>query len=318
MLQGCNISAEQVLDKISQDEIFNFALGYYPDLKKRYKSPFRPDTSPGCRFEWKGQYLYFIDNAGHKGKIFWTCFDLVQELFGISSFLRTCIYIWEKFDFKTNTVEYKKKDKTNYVQFKPIIKVKVTDFPENNYFTQYHIKADDLNKDPEVFNCIEYWCNSKKNLKVRKNPFIYPSDTVVYSVNGHFKLYFTNNKSFRWYTNCDIRDIFNYHKLKYFDKSKLVIITKSKKDAMILEYVFGLQVLALQNEGSFIPPDMWEEIKQFKTVFLFDNDEPGIQAVKKLSSFYETDYITLDKYNDTGEYIKNDYNGCKNFFRKVS
>ena len=73
-------SYKEVLDLYTQEEIFYLLLGYYPDYSKRYKSPFREDKNPSCRFEKYGNWLYFIDNASFNGEIRFNCFHTQSSL----------------------------------------------------------------------------------------------------------------------------------------------------------------------------------------------------------------------------------------------
>jgi len=74
------IDSKELLNIISQEQVFLNYLGIYPDLNKKYVSPFRKDSSPGCRFVWHSGLLYFVDNATYKGKLYWSIFDVVREV----------------------------------------------------------------------------------------------------------------------------------------------------------------------------------------------------------------------------------------------
>lgn len=53
------INKDELLNVISQEQVFLNYLGIYPDLNKKYKSPFRKDSDPGCRFVWYSRITVF-------------------------------------------------------------------------------------------------------------------------------------------------------------------------------------------------------------------------------------------------------------------
>lgn len=85
------------------------------------------------------------------------------------------------------------------------------------------------------------------------------------------------NREKKWYGNTCVNDIFGYNALP--EQGKLLIITKSLKDVMVL-YTLGFNAVAPQSETTKIPVNVLTELKnRFDYVILFyDNDLPGMQA----------------------------------------
>jgi hypothetical protein len=76
---------------------------------------------------------------------------------------------------------------------------------------------------------------------------------------------------------------------------KLLIITKSLKDVMVL-YELGYNAVALQSENDNLNKQIFIELSNRfkKIVIFFDNDLPGLDASVKLCEKYNLPRITID------------------------
>ncbi len=72
------IDAQELLNSVSQEQLFFKHLGIYPVIGKFFYSPFRKDKSPGCRFIWHSGFLYFVDNARFNNKLYWSIIDVIR------------------------------------------------------------------------------------------------------------------------------------------------------------------------------------------------------------------------------------------------
>lgn len=313
MYKGVNqfIDSSELLNVISQEQIFLDYLGFYPDLNKRYKSPFRNDKDPGCRFIWYSGLLYFVDNATYKNKLYWSIFDIVREIKQCS--YQECLnYILESSDkqviSKDNRV-YKLKTKIRFTS---------KEFIEDNIFGLHNAV---LNKEL-IYSVQDYWIQEKGEWTKNKyhNPHLINTIAYHFPETNNVKLYFPNQE-FRWYSNCSNNDIFGWNKLHYYSTiTKQLVITKSQKDRIYLDYHLNIPSIALQNEGSYIPEDKVKLINSLfsKVIFLYDNDFTGIDQSQKLADKYNWEYRILEcEYKDTFEFYTKDKEGCQKYMHNL-
>jgi len=312
-ISGLNnrMSSKQILDKWGQEAVFKIVFDEYPDLDKKYRSPFRSDKSADCRFEYENGKLTFIDNAGFAGYIKFDCFDTVKHRYGLKDFSTTCKFIEDHFKgnpqvSKPTEIVYTEKEK-----FRPNIVFSHQEFTdENNPFDKWFLTPKDLNRDPETFLVEKYWTTAKKDLILKEYRFGHPyfSPIVAYHFKDtkHTKLYWINRKEFKWFSNCSNEDIFNWSLLAEFVRP-WIILTKSKKDALILWYVYGIPAIAVQNETCLIPDDKLKILKhKFRKIYtLFDNDRAGNEQAVKYKELYNMDNLKLpERFNDTANLVE--------------
>ena len=270
-VQKVNIQKDELLNNISQEEVMFQYLGIWPSLTQRFKSPFRTDTTAGCRFEWKNGLLCFVDNAGFNGKIYWSIFDIVKHV-------KSCSY--------REALQHIAKGRYTMISSQPTYKPRrnitftYKEWQEDNLFKL----SNDILKSESVFLVDKYWINKEGEITM----FI-PSDLCIayYFSSKRVKLYFPERKEDRWYSNCSNEDIFGLDNLNL--NGDLLIISKSQKDRLTLKYHFGYEnVIAVQNEGCYIPENIVEDLKlRFKqVVIIFDNDDTGLDQSKKISKKY--------------------------------
>jgi hypothetical protein len=94
--------------------------------------------------------------------------------------------------------------------------------------------------------------------------------------------------------------------LKY-DK-KYLIITSSLKDLMVFRQlgIGNIETIAPDSENTIVPRNLLNKITSnyTKTFVLFDNDQPGINSMKKYQEMYGFDYIILDMEKDLSDSVK--------------
>jgi 5S rRNA maturation endonuclease (ribonuclease M5) len=116
---------------------------------------------------------------------------------------------------------------------------------------------------------------------------------MFYEHNGIFrvKIYQPYNKDFKWTTNLDSTVVDGYKEL---EDSELLVITKSRKDRLVLNNL-GYQSISTNNEGSFLPDDVFIKLRQKyqRIVLLFDNDKAGVETSKKFSELYDMENIAI-------------------------
>jgi hypothetical protein len=277
-----------ILNLISQEQVFSEYLGIYPDLNKRFKSPFRVDKDPGCRFTWYSGILYFVENTMFQNKLYWSCIDVVK-------YVKQCSYQQALEILSKKTYLGVGIKQANTSVFIPEIRFEKKDWPEPNLF----MLSGSILESELVFNVKNYWIKGRKGWN--RNSIHHPTKTLVIAYyfpdTDHVKLYFPNEEDFRWYSNCSTQDIFGWHKVKHYQSiSDKLFITKSGKDRLMLDYHIGIPSIALQNEGCYIPEDKHLELDiMFNDItFFYDNDIPGILQSQKLSEKYNYKYKIID------------------------
>lgn len=291
-----------VLNKISQEQVFYEYFNFYPDISKRYLSPFRQDKDPGCRFTWHSGILYFVENTMFDNKLYWSCIDIVKY-YEHCSYKEALNILYDKVALtKKSNIVQKVSNKT----FFPEIRFEKDIWSEDNIF---NLSGEVLEKEL-VFKVKAYWIKTKTGWL--KNSIYDPSKTLTiayfFPETNHVKLYFPDETKDRWYSSCNTEDIFGYHKLKYYSSiSDTLIITKSAKDRLMLDYFLEYPSIALQNEGCLIPDHIVYELNiMFKHIYiLYDNDIPGIINAQKLSQKYNWPYLYVNiSKKDTYDMIK--------------
>jgi hypothetical protein len=276
-------TSQEVLGRISQEMVFLEWLGIYPDLYKKFHSPFRKDNTPDCRFEWFSGVLYFIENSAFNNKLYWSCIDVVM-------FLKKCSFqeALEIIDLKHNSSI--KIISQNREKLKPEIRFTYNQWEGNLFRLDHNTLLSE-----QIYLVKDYWIKYKDYWE--KNKIHRDTLTIAYFFpqTKNVKLYFPNHSDNRWFSNCSIQDIFGLDLLAEF--GDLLIITKSQKDRIYLKYHLGFEhVIAVQNEGCFIPDNIITDLKQrFKRIiFLYDNDLSGIQQSSKLSSKYNLESKVIE------------------------
>lgn len=96
------------------------------------------------------------------------------------------------------------------------------------------------------------------------------------------KIYQPYNKERKWRTNLTPLVVDGIKELP--DKGELLIITKSRKDRLVLKH-YGYNAISTNSESSFIPDKVFEKLKlRFTTILIFfDSDKAGKINSDKLS-----------------------------------
>lgn len=238
----------------NSDYVWLIFFGKLPSYGERLRSPFREDRNAGCRWSYFNGQWYFVDNKGYNNKVVWSIYDFVSWLHPLLTSDQVYNLVCAKLTSNVpNITKIERRPDVRTIQESNIIiKFEYDEWKENNYFTDtLDLPPEYLNSEP-CYLVTNYWCNSKKDNVVRKNPFWNPKKipTIAYHfISDNVKLYWpTINKSkLRWYTNTNANDFFGEHLLDTF--KDYMVITKSGKDRMVLHYHFGLNAVGLQNEA---------------------------------------------------------------------
>jgi hypothetical protein len=254
-------------------------------ISEPYISPFRKDTHAGCYFIiCKDNIIRFYDFAD---RTTWglTTLSFIQKLYNVDKSKAFDIIFSnnesvKSYEFKLNNIIDLEKTHISVV-YKDHISAECAKYLRKLF----------INQIPSEVTELKYYVVSKGD---SSKLTICDTLTLCYHFTDtdHVKIYkpFTS-KTHKFLGTVTTTDIFGWDYVKYFNRQKHLIITKSFKDWMILRNL-GFQAIAIQSEGCTIPRDKIKIIKEFKkAIFLLDNDAPGIEAAMSYKLKYDIDYI---------------------------
>jgi hypothetical protein len=280
------ISPEQVLQKITQEQIFSWVLKENFSWTARYKSPFRAHSKDRgtCRFEQREDgTILFVDFGDLTGRTHRSCFRMVMDKERCN--LTTSIkIICQHFGISTNKADYKPVIYTEY-QTKTSSNRSSIIFTSKDYakddillWSKWLIKVEHLEED-NVYNVRRYSI-TKDGKTSHFTPYKY-----CYAIDflDAVKLYQPFQQDLRFITNCNEDHIGNINNLPPIGHE--LIIQKSYKDHRVVRNIIdGLNVCWVHNEGCIPSEEILRIlINRFSliTVF-FDNDPTGIINGMKL------------------------------------
>lgn len=154
----------------------------------------------------------------------------------------------------------------------------------------------------------------------------YKAASLSYTMDFYFsedifrrKIYQPYSTNKKWLSNIDktiVQGIKNIPK-----QGSDLIITKSLKDCMVWYKVFGIPAISPNNEGTFIPEEVFDKLKtRYDNIYLnFDNDPPGVLNSGKFSDKYSLPEIFMPnlKYKDISDYLKYDRTRARDFVDSI-
>ncbi len=258
-----------------QIEIFNF-LGFEKQLNTKITNPLRKDTSAGCILCIINNEIILKDFASD---IYGNCFRVYAVYKKVSM-----AQAYEETLKLINPIKIEKKENIKptgtYTQKKitsKIVAKKAIDIKYFNYFLKYFIQYSTLIKFRVSAGLVVTVSGTYDEIFrwTEKEP------CFVYSEQEGMQIYRPlSKKSKKWRMNCKI-----IHGLEQLDKRKkytFVIITKSRKDVMVL-YELGYPAIAIGAENFKLSIKELRKIINTKYfIVLLDNDKTGIKAAKEL------------------------------------
>lgn len=279
-----DITSEFVLDQVDDLLIYRYYLGPFK-LGTSIKSPFRRDSNPSFSITLNSTWLKLMWKDFGTGD-FGDCFKLVSKLYNIS--YRDAIEkIANDFGLVKGNSIVSKKDILEARQFKEefqkkeyLIQVerRKMNQEELDYWKSYNISKEELLEN-YIYSINKLWINKKSmNLDVSHLHFAY-----YFPKEDKWKIYSPTDKEHKWFGNIPISTMEGIPDL--IPNSKAVIITKSRKDRIILKKLYT-HVYSCQNESEqAISRDMDVLLdSNFDNKYCwFDSDEPGKTANRKLN-----------------------------------
>ena len=278
------ITAEVILNQIDDLLIYRHYLGDFT-LGNKVKNPFRKDSHPSFSifFGTKSLKLMWKDFAtGMSGD----CFGLVSRMFNLN-YYQSVEKVATDFGLIKGQSTVTKRQIAEAREFKEqfqkreyLIQVERRSMNEDelNYWLQYNITKQDC-LDNQIFAINKLWIN--KRLMHLNNTLHF---AYYFPNTDKWKIYSPYDKERKWFGNVSCAEMENISSIDTFDVNKPVIITKSRKDRLILSKLYS-NTCSSQNESEgAIPKEMDEVFNKFPSKFCwFDSDEPGKNANRKLN-----------------------------------
>lgn len=299
-----DLTYEKLINKYSEEYLYSIYLGYYPDTKKMYKSPFQEEKTPSFNFYTKDGKLKFKDYSSTNTG---TVVDLVMILYNLS-FIEALVKIYNDCNGNPNDKIILRPRIIDKLETK--IEVITKDFTQEDYdyWEQYYFDLNILNK-YNIKACNQVWLTTgNKNYLW----YDYKSNNPCYRYifNKQYKCYkpLETNKTLKWLNKCNNYD--NIQGIEQLTKGDTLIITKSYKDVICFNEFIGIPSIAFHGEGHYIDERViiWLK-KQYKNIFIvYDNDTTGVTQAYKLSKLYNIPYKYIPSSyveKDLSDFIKN-------------
>lgn len=282
-----SLSPEQILDEVTQEEIFQLFLDkeVIIDKEVKYLAPYRNDKEENCYFERYNDKVYFIDFATIPQSI--NCFSFVMKCTG-KNFIGVLELIAKELNLGTGNKSVKKltAQKENItVELNEIKKDRpITYLPRNfnskdkQFWGKYNISRANLEEDKVIpISMYQSTTRFDKTFTITVFDLAYAYTEFP---SGKVKIYRPKgDKLSKWFTNCTQNDVGGTGP----DEGDLLLITKSYKDYRVVKNM-GINSRWFQNEGMFPSITIVKNlVKGFKRVVIwFDNDDTGIRNAKLL------------------------------------
>ena len=279
------ITKEFLLSKNSEETYMSYYLGV-PVKKGLFRSPLRSDNHNTCSFfRGRSGNLYFKDFATGQCLTFE---GVVMEKYHCT--YPNALKIIAKDFGCIQSSEVKKQEIKIQPKFEgekeTFIQVEIKDFSESElkWWNSFGVTKQTLDK---------YKVYSIKTVFLNGN--IYAQSTQHSPIYGYYfgkkenieqwRIYMPKRKEFRFIGNVSTKTIQGYKQLP--DNGKLLVITKSMKDTMLLSSL-GIPAVAPNSETQFVSEKLLDEFRErFKNiVLLYDSDLTGVRFMNKIRKQY--------------------------------
>jgi hypothetical protein len=313
------VNKKEILNLISQTDIFRFYIPNFEGLNKLFSSNLREDKNPSCIIRERNGIFYYKD---YTQKEYYDCFGYVALLFGANFYqaleiirqdfrLPLVAGITVKHDLSSRVPVITKKDNVSSGRKLTEIDVKIRKWNiyDKRYWSgKYDITIKDLNKF-NVFPLSYFWINS----------YLIPADLNGYGYyfgkypdgRNAWKIYQPFSKRLKWLSNVN--------KLQGFDQlpwiGEKLVITKSLKDVIVLSKL-GYPAIAPHGESHFLDKNIMQKLlNRFKSItIIYDKDSSGEAGSKTLMKAYNLNRVFLKGAKDASDFIeKYDYRQLKEY-----
>ena len=299
---------KDLLKLTTEYDIYSFYIGNQFKIGKVMRSPLREDIHPSFgifKSSVRGNLMWKDQATGKSGNVIQFVSDKFNESYNEA--LRRIIQDIEHLNIRST--EKGREIQEIYNKTKTIISVQKKNFTEvdDEYWEQYFITREILKKH-NVYPILTFWVNDiPSNLFYSKEQPLY-----AYQIFDKFQIYSPKaNRKNKFRNSTTIYDIHGLEQLP--DYGRLLIITKSKKDVMVLDRL-GYNSVAPCGENTPIPKSIIQNLKERfdRILILYDNDAPGMKGAKKLAEendlqyvYIPIDYNLMFKIKDISDFVKN-------------
>jgi len=291
------LTKENILNLISQYDIYRLYMPNKWELNKVCHSPFRKDNQKSFIIGTKFGEITHKDFADSNIK--GNCFKFVQQLLQCD-YINSLKAIDRDFGLGISTGEQSKHNTivTTYEQ-PEIIEKKYSTIQciarkftneELEYWNMYYQDVEDLKKN-NIYSIKSVFLNKERFSLSDELRFGY-----LYN-NEHWKIYtpFSKNPKMKWMPNNV--PLTTLGGKEYITNCNTAIITKSLKDAMVIRKIYP-NVCDVQNESiTCFSQENIDFIKSNsgKQFLCFDSDKPGVLNSQLITKKFDFDYINVPK-----------------------
>jgi len=285
------LNFDQLLQKVTPQQIFEFLLRQPFSFENRYLSPLRGDRKPGCRFEQRqdGTILFvdFGERLLRPEKTHRTCIGMLMEMYNVS-YSGAVQLVCTEFGLSHNPLDYQVvvaersySEKNNTIitfDVKPLTK------GDQIFWSQFLIKPEELTAD-SVFPIKRFVVKKERSRKVI---IVYRYCYAIDFVDA-VKIYQPYHPKFKWITNCNENHIGNIDNLPATGCE--LIVQKSYKDHRVIRNLLpNTNVVWFQNEGCVPSMEILKDLtERFELITIFfDNDADGVKAAIKVMSVFNS------------------------------
>lgn len=298
------LTKEEIIKRVSQEEIYEIVTDYLPQADKYVCSPIRDDKNKGAYYEWVKGILYFKDFADPIRRIR-DCFQFIMEEFnlnyngaleyvnnyfqlglGSAGDVKPVLYSIGNFSSRHKNTLNNDRSKKEEFEIRDIITKSrtFTDLDRVFWYERYGIRKQHLIED-NVFPTLWYKFYSSK----KKQWLVIRPQDICYTLNefddGYKKIYrpFAPTSNSKWLTNCTENQVGFINKPLFSDKR--LWITKAYKCCRVLHNQ-NLNSRWFQSETMFPKDEILIKLcNQFDDIVIwYDNDKTGIEGGKKLKN----------------------------------
>ena len=286
------LTSQQILDRISEQAIYEYYLNQSIKDNKLIKCCFHKDSNPSLGFyktssnslNYKcfgcgaqGNVFKFVSDLNH-GISFGKTLNIIQKDFRLSKNYALDKQQCNTFDSSTFIEEtFSEENKTQIIPtYRNFNKI------DYEYWNQYYIPLELLAK-YNVRACTRVYIVKRSGEYLLFAEHSDKNPIYSYQIDDSFKIYRPySDKKGKWASNTDNYSIQGLAQLP--DKGELLIITSSLKDVMVLN-VMGYNAIALGGEGNNIPEKILDYLWAcFDNIVVFyDNDNAGLQYGMRFS-----------------------------------
>lgn len=284
MVKGTKIpELRDILDKVSDYEIYRYYIGHDFVLGRTFCSPFRKETDPSFSIiVSKSGRLHHLDygDPSKRGD----CVDFVTQLYTGMTYNRALKMIARDFGMRDAPQGNREKVNIEVAERKEtLIQVVARKFDtaDLKYWSDYHITKGELEEN-DIY--------AVKKLYVNRERIMFPPTEMVFGYLeeeiGKWKIYRPlGDKKHKWLSNVPHNYISGLHRIKPGCDS--AVITKAKKDEVLLaKFIPYIASVQSESEISISKENIDLITQRCGEVYLnFDSDDVGVQACKYYNQF---------------------------------